>query len=175
MRVRRTLAALLAVPTLLLAGCGGGSSVADPPGSSSPTSSPPTTRPPARESPQHFIRRWADAEKQMENTGKTKQYLALSKGCDACRKLARTVSRYYSAGGYIRWNGWTISSITKYPASGSAIAFAVHSNSAPTDYKTSKSDSTKHLRGGSIAYVLQLEPPRGPYTVTAKAQLDRSR
>ena len=61
MRVRRTLTALLAVPTLLLAGCGGGSSVADPPVSSGPTSAP-TTQPPTHESPQHFIRRWADAE-----------------------------------------------------------------------------------------------------------------
>ena len=74
MAVRRTLAALLAAPALLLpavlAGCGDDSSVADPPvASPSPTAT--SSDPPARESAEHFIRRWAEAEKQMENTGKT--------------------------------------------------------------------------------------------------------
>ena len=58
MALRRTLAGLLAVPGLLLAGCGGDSSVADPPVRSSPTSSA-TSSPPAHESAEHFIRRWA--------------------------------------------------------------------------------------------------------------------
>ncbi len=58
MALRRTLAGLLAVPGLLLAGCGGDSSVADPPVRSSPTSSA-TSGPPAHETAEHFIRRWA--------------------------------------------------------------------------------------------------------------------
>ncbi len=66
MAVRRTLAGLLIVPAFvvpLLAGCGDDSSVADPPVQSAPPSTP-TSDPPAHESAQHFIRRWADVEKQ---------------------------------------------------------------------------------------------------------------
>jgi hypothetical protein len=173
MRVRRNLAALLATPCLLSA-CGGGStSVADPPVSSHPTSSAPTTQPPAHESPEHFIRRWAAAEKRMENTGVTGPYLTLSDGCRACSTLAQTVARYYEAGGFIRWSGWTIRTIQKYPTSGDGVAFAVHSDSAPTTYKESSGQAVRHLKGGSITYVLQLKPANSSFRVSSKAQLDQ--
>ncbi len=74
MAVRRTLAALLAAPALLLpavlTGCGDDSSVADPPvASPSPTTT--SSDPPARESAEHFIRRWARCgDTQMQNTGR---------------------------------------------------------------------------------------------------------
>jgi hypothetical protein len=123
MHVRRTLAALLAAPCLLSA-CGGGSSVADPPVSSHPTSSAPTIQPPTHESPEHFIRRWAAAEKRMENTGKTGPYLAMSQGCESCTQLANDVSNFYSAGGYVRWDGWQIVSIKHYADHGHRRAFA---------------------------------------------------
>ncbi len=66
MALRRTLVGSLAVPALvlpaLLAGCGDDSSVADPPVQSAPDPTP-TSDPPAHESAEHFIRRWAEAEK----------------------------------------------------------------------------------------------------------------
>src|SRR3954463_3747301 len=106
MAVRRVLLAaplLLAVLVAVLAGCGGGDdSVADPPISSAPTSSPTTQE---RETPEQFIRRWANAEKAMENTGDTAEYLALSHGCKACRQLADKVHDYYAAGGFVHWGG----------------------------------------------------------------------
>ena len=66
---------------LLLAGCGGGDddSVADPPvapATSSPTASP------QRESPEHFIRRWAAEDTRMQNTGETANFRDMSHGCD---------------------------------------------------------------------------------------------
>ena len=71
MAPRRALAGLLAAPALVLGGCGGDSSVADPPVHSAPHSVA-TSDPPAHETAEHFIRRWAEAEKQMENTGETR-------------------------------------------------------------------------------------------------------
>jgi hypothetical protein len=177
MRVRRTLAALLAVllagPCLLSACGGGGTSVADPPVSSSPTSSAPTTRQPEHESPEHFIRRWAAAEKRMENTGKTHAYLSLSEGCIACATLAQTVAGYYRSGGFIHWSGWTIKSIEKYPSSGIGVAFAVRSDSAPTTYRESSAQAVKHLDGGSITYVLHLKRAPTSFHVASKVQLDQ--
>ena len=103
MALRRALAGLLAAPALVLAGCGGDSSVADPPVQSSPTSSA-TSDPPAHETAEHFIRRWAEAEKQMENTGKTADYLALSRRCRSCRALAdRRCKVSTRHGGFVQW------------------------------------------------------------------------
>jgi hypothetical protein len=159
MHVRRNLAAsligLLAGPSLLSA-CGGGStSVADPPVSSSPTSSSPTT-PPAHESPQHFIRRWAAAEKRMENTGKTGPYLAMSEGCKSCTQLANDVSSFYAAGGYVKWGGWQIVSIRPYSKHGSRREFAMKARAATTSYKESASGERRTLDGGLATDVLSL-------------------
>jgi len=170
MAPRRTIAGLLAAPVLVLTGCGGGSSVADPPVQSSPMSSP-TSGPPAHETAEHFIRRWAEAEKQMENTGITKPYLALSKGCRACTTLAHLVSRYYSKGGFIVWGGWRILSIKKYPSSRNDVSFAVRSSSAPTRYKSSADAKVQRLAGGRITYVLTLALEDSSFLVTSKAQL----
>jgi hypothetical protein len=155
MRVRRTLAALLAAPCLLSA-CGGGSSVADPPVSSHPTSSAPTIQPPTHESPEHFIRRWAAAEKRMENTGKTGPYLAMSQGCESCTQLANDVSNFYSAGGYVRWDGWQIVSIKHYADHGHRRAFAMRARAGATQYKESTSGELQTLAGGLATDVVAL-------------------
>jgi hypothetical protein len=155
MHVRRTLAALLAAPCLLSA-CGGGSSVADPPVSSHPTSSAPTIQPPTHESPEHFIRRWAAAEKRMENTGKTGPYLAMSQGCESCTQLANDVSNFYSAGGYVRWDGWQIVSIKHYADHGHRRAFAMRARAGATQYKESTSGELQTLAGGLATDVVAL-------------------
>jgi hypothetical protein len=167
---RRTLIAALAAPLVLLAACGGDdTSVADPPVSPSSTSSSPTT-PPKRETPEHFIRRWAQAEKRMENTGLAETYLSLSRSCGPCEKLAQQVRRYYDAGGYVRWGGWTILTIKPYPGKPAPL-FAVHSNSSPTTYKSAANAPTRHFSGGSITYVLALKRLNGSWAVTNKSEL----
>jgi hypothetical protein len=163
------LATRLAAPLLLLAGCGSDNSVADPPPLSPPTSYP--THAPQRESPEHFIRRWAQVERQMENTGHTAVYLSLSTGCRACRVLAHTVAQSYAHGGYIHWGGWHIRSIRVYPPRADSVSLEVHSISAPTTYKTASGRRELHLDGGPITYLLTLTPRSGPFHVSAKAQV----
>jgi hypothetical protein len=170
MQTRRILLGALAAPALLLPACGGHDSVADPPVSSAPTSSDPTG-PPKQESPEHFIRRWAEAEKKMENTGDAGTYLAMSRGCEPCKKLATQVRGYYSDGGYIRWGGWQILSIKQYPGQ-PAHQFEVRSDSRPTTYRESATTDTKHFKGGSITYVLALSRRQGAWVVTNKSELD---
>jgi hypothetical protein len=169
---RRTLIAALAAPLVLLGACGGNdASVADPPISPGSTSSSPTT-PPKRETPEHFIRRWAEAEKAMQNSGRTDAYLSMSKGCEACGVLARIVTRYYARGGYIHWAGWSIRSIRHYPSSSGSVSFAVSALSAPTTFRKSATSNVQHLKG-AITYVITLSPATGPFHVAAKAQLDQ--
>ena len=171
MAVRRILVALatLLAPMPLLAACGGGGdSVADPPISSSPTSSPTTQH---RESPEHFIRRWAAEEKRMENTGKTDMYLSLSRHCRACRQLASDIRRYYAAGGYAHWGGWRIHSILKSGSSAAGIAYTVRVVSCPTAYRKSADTAVQHLAGGPATHQLVIRWTGSGWQVMAKAQV----
>jgi hypothetical protein len=170
MRVRRTLAALLAAPFLLSA-CSGDSSVADPPVSSQPTSSSPTTQLPPHETPEHFIRRWAAAEKRMENTGNTGPYLAMSQDCRACRQLADDIRHFYSAGGYAKWGGWQIQSISQEDPKGSNLVFDVKVDSLPTTYRESADSPIKHLQGGPATHQLTLRSTGRGWQLIQKAQL----
>ncbi len=169
MAVRRILAAVLTAPLLTLAACGGGGgSIADPPISSAPSSSTPTQQ---RETPEHFIRRWAAEEKRMENTGDTVAYLAMSKRCLACRQLARDIKSFYAAGGYAKWGGWQIKSIKQGGETGTGIAYEVRVQSLPTTYKESAAADVRHLKGGPSTHQLTVKRVGGVWQVTAKAQL----
>jgi hypothetical protein len=174
MGVRRSLAGIPAgvlgcSVALVLGACGGGDdSVADPPVSST-TSSP--TESPQHESAEHFIRRWAEAEKRMENTGETRRYLALSRGCEACRTLARRVERYYAAGGYVKWGGWRILSIDVNSKQKNSTTYAVRNNSLPTEYKTSSKAPVHHFSGGVTTELLQLQRLSDSWNVSSKAEL----
>jgi hypothetical protein len=170
MRSLLTLAAALLAPALLLTACGDSTSIADPPVAPSSTS-PSPSHPPKRETPQHFIRRWAAIEKNMENSGKTYTYLSLSAECDACRRLARTIRSYYSAGGFVRWGGWRIRWIHIQSKRGSATTFAVRNRSMPTKYRVSTPGPLRRLAGGVTTQLLQLRPSQGSWQVAYKAEL----
>jgi hypothetical protein len=168
---RRTLIAALAAPLVLLGACGGNdASVADPPISPGSTSSSPTT-PPKRETPEHFIRRWTQVEKRMENTGDVDKYLALSRGCMACRKLAAQIRGFYDAGGYVKWGGWQISSIKVNSKQEHATTYAVRNRSLPTTYKEASGGPTKHLGGGVTTELIQVQRYGDTWNVSSKAEL----
>jgi hypothetical protein len=174
MALRRSLAGLLGVPALLLpallAGCGDDSSVADPPVQSAPPSIA-TSDPPAHESAEHFIRRWAGVEKQMENTGKTAAYLSLSGKCRSCRQLASDIRHFYTAGGFAQWAGWRIRSITPDGSHGDRKVFDVEVDSGQTKYRESSSAPIKHLAGGPSTHQLVIEPRGSSWLLVGKAQL----
>jgi hypothetical protein len=174
MAVRRTLALLLAAPAVLMpalvAGCGDDSSVADPPvASASPTVVP--SGPPQRESAEHFIRRFADEERRMENTGDTSAYVALANKCSECLDLARQIKGIYKAGGYVHWAGWTIERIGPYTSDRRSNAFKVTVKSAPTAYKTSAGSPTRHLKGGPAVEIIRLRELQDGWAVVGRARL----
>jgi hypothetical protein len=170
MHTRRILIGALAAPALLLSACGGDDSIADPPVSSPPTSTA-TSAPPQQETPEHFIRRWAAEEKQMENTGRTSAYVRLSQKCVACRQLAQDIHDFYAAGGFARWGGWKILMIRRSGATGIGVAYDVEVDSTPTTYKKSAGATVQHLAGGRATHQLTIQRIDGGWQVISKAQL----
>jgi hypothetical protein len=166
MGVRRILAGALSAPLFLLSACGGGDdSIADPPVSSAPTSSAPTHAP-AQESAEHFIRRFYAAERQMENTGRTAQYEAMTRKCTPCAALVKQVRDIYGSGGFIRWGGLTVASIAGTHGDSYTVAFVAK----PTKYRETGTAPIKTLPGGKSKDLLTLQRASGHWTVTARAR-----
>jgi hypothetical protein len=170
MAVRRIVAGTLAalVLPLLLAGCGGDTSVADPPVASSP-SSPTSSAPPAHESAEHFIRRWVAEDTRIQQTGDTDRFRAMSVGCIGCIKLANLVDQIYDAGGYVHTKGWTIRGIS--PAGDRT--FDVHVYSAPTTYTKFKNGPVHHLPSGPAHFQLRLKPSGDAWRVSYLVQVEQ--
>ena len=174
---RRMMAGAVTAPLCLLvllvplAACGGGGDpVADPPVSPSSTSSSPV--PPRRESPQAFIRRGADADIQMQNSGKTAAFRSLSMGCNDCTSLADRVDRIYKAGGYIHTDGWAIRRIEVTSHDGTRVIVNLHVISRPTKYRQSASASMKSYPGGPAIYQLTVRAQGGSWNVESLGRLE---
>jgi len=149
-----------------LAACGGHDTAGGTRPSDDPTSLPSRT-PPSTESAHHFIRRWAAAEARMENTGKTAEYLALSRQCPVCRSLAHNIARRYAAGGYIRWDGLRIDSIDTPPTSQGVVLYTVHAHSAPITVRDSPSRPEQHFPAHRVTYLVGVMSGRRSYGVTS--------
>lgn len=165
MSVRRMLAAAFAAP-LLLAGC---QQEAPEPKLPEPSAAPTTKEPVKDEKPEEFIRRWAELETEMENTGEVDDYLAISGGCESCVSLAQAIEEYYEAGGYVKWGGWDIKSIKPWGKAKNHYELKV--DSAPTEYKESESGPVKTLEGGPSAQLLRIKRVGGGWRVIEKSQL----
>ena len=148
MAPRRALAGLLAAPVLVLAGCGDGSSVADPP-VHSPPHSVATSDPPAHETAEHFIRRWAEAEKQMENTGETQAYLATEQRLPSRAGSSPHIRwRFYARGRLRPLDRLDGSSASSSRSHGDRASSTVNVDSAPNDViESPRPRRVKHLRG----------------------------
>jgi hypothetical protein len=171
MGVRRILASAFAAPLFLgIAACGDDTSVANPPVQSGPSSSP--TQSAHRESPEHFIRRFAGIERRMENTGEIGDYTRLAHRCRACLDLAHQIHGFYRAGGYVRWEGWKILAIRPYASGGKAgRAYSVKVRSAPTVYRESSNGPIKNLNGGLAMEIVTLDRAGDSWVVIGRARM----
>jgi hypothetical protein len=166
----------LLVP-LSLAACGGGD---DSKAQRAATSLPRPTHASARDSgptpgteinlenPQRFIERWAAVEARMQNTGRTAAYLALSRGCVPCRRLAHTVEHYYAAGGYVHGGGWRIDSIRSSPSSSGYETYTVRARTAPAAIRESSSSRVLRLPSRRVSYEISLLADGSSYTVVQR-------
>jgi hypothetical protein len=175
-------AAALAIAALAwLTACGGGNGSAAGPASdatslphhesSGQTSDDASDQPPQgieQENPKRFLARWAAAEARMLNTGKASAYLALSRDCPACHQLARSVARYYAAGGYIHGGAWRIDSIRLSPTSTTVVTYTVHAQAAATEVKESSSGAVQRLPARPVTYLVGLLAKGSSFTVTSR-------
>lgn len=121
-----------------------------------------------QENPQRFIARWAAAEARMENTGKTAAYLALSRDCVACRRLAHTVAGYYAAGGYLHGGAWRIDSIKTSPSSSGYQTYTVRAHTTPAAIRESSSSRVLHLPARQVSYDIGLLADGASFTVVLR-------
>lgn len=168
MVTRLTPLAALVAALLALTGCGGNPHAAAPPRPTLTISSPPPP-PPTRESPQHFIRRWAAEDVRIQHTGDTSTFRAMSRGCRGCEKLARLVERIYRNGGFIHTKGWRIRKISP----SGPHAFDLFVVTWPTTYAVSASAPPRHLPAGRAEFRLDLRPRARSWNVTFFAQVAR--
>jgi len=84
------------------------------PKTSEPTSAPTTTTtPPKHETAKEFVIRWQDLAAEMQHTGDTSAYLALTKECRDCETFATTVAEFYEAGGTVEGGRFRLSHVYK--------------------------------------------------------------
>jgi hypothetical protein len=166
--VQRLLASLACCCALALAGCSDDSSSSagpDPsPSVSSSESSPSPTETDDAETPEAFVRRWVDVDREMQNSGHTGEYRRLSSKCRPCLEVADQVEGYYAAGGYVKTDGWTIRSSKTSRSPGSA-SVTIKVTSSPTEYVESAGGKVQHLEGGEGSYILSLMTARDSWVV----------
>ena len=165
----------LAVPLVLLVSCSDDDPepILAPSPSSTPTpttesAEPSPTESAEPESPEAFIRRWNEVGTEMQNTGETEAFLALSaKSCQPCQDLAEVVSGYFDAGGYVETGGLTIKSIRPLnPGETGSAEFIVSAVSTPTEYKESRSGDSQTLPGGKAEFRFVLTQRQSEWLVT---------
>jgi hypothetical protein len=123
-----------------------------------------------QENPHRFIARWAAAEARMENTGKTAPYLALSRDCVACRRLAHTVAGYYAAGGFVDGGAWRIDSIKMSAPIQGMVTYTVRDHTTPETVRESSSSRVDHLPRAPVSYAISLVADGASYTVALRTR-----
>jgi hypothetical protein len=171
MHVRRILALALAGP-LLLAGCSDPEPILPDPPTTSPsptTPSPTASETPEQESAEDFIRRWVQANTDMQATGDVTDYVALSRRCKPCNETAERVESIYAAGGFIETKGWQINRVIDRTGGGPPV-MDLRITSAPTKYKESANAETQSFDGGRIVMRVRLNAT-APWQVVQLTQV----
>ena len=158
--MKRFLAALTCCGLLALSSCSDDSSSSADPPSPTPTSTSSEPSPTqAVETPEEFVRRWVGVSNEMQNTGETKTYRSISRGCRPCMAVADQVEGYFEAGGYVKTGGWSITSMNlSKPGANGRVTATVEVESAPTEYKESADADAQTLEGGSVIELMTIEP-----------------
>jgi hypothetical protein len=158
MHVRRLLALALAGP-VLLAGCSDDAAPTPKmpePSTSSSTPTPTESEAPEAESPEEFVRRWVEVDREMQNTGETGAYEEISSKCKTCMSVAARVASIYEAGGFVKTDGLTIQRIVDQSAADGRKTLDVTVRSSPTVYKESAGGDEQRLPGGTVTYRMRL-------------------
>jgi len=169
----RILAAALALPLALSGGLSvaltacGGDPAAPPPLTPAPSTASSPTPTQQAETAEEFIRRYQAAADQMQISGDTAAYLALTQTCESCEDFAHSVEDIYSHGGNIKYGGTEILFI-KHRA-GKTYDYRV--SSGPTEYRQRAGGPLKRLNGGEVTMSVELVRASHGWLVSASFQL----
>ena len=114
MHVRRAMSLALLIP-VLLGGCAGNEpkpKMPDPT-TSSPSPTPTEQATAKAESAEEFIRRWQAVGDEMQVTGETGEYDAMTPQCQACQAFVENVAEVYEGGGNAEFSGAEIIDIER--------------------------------------------------------------
>lgn len=158
---------------LALSACNGGDDPDDPKSSgtpSEPTSAPstPTTDPlteaPKGETARQFIRRWVELGNEMQATGNTEAFLAVTgPDCDSCKKFANQMSQIYRNGGAVRGGRERLSDMKRE----TGAVWVVRRVAEPSEYTESTDGELKKFPGGDYRSRIILARVDGKWIVAA--------
>lgn len=170
--LRRALATLAAVAlTAGLAACSDdGDATAQPTVTTTATTSAPpasTPRPtPERETAHEFIQRWFDETARMEETGETREFMALvTSACQPCRDLAAYVERIYAAGGWVEAPKRTVTKVTKIQSKDGFHTFDATVEASPSRRKESATAKIINSPAETHRLRFELRRPSGEWVV----------
>ncbi|MBA3783381.1 MAG: hypothetical protein H0X12_16205 [Nocardioides sp.] len=147
------LIALLLAGLTLFAGCSEDDPVPKMPKTSAaaPTPSPTTSPTPQSEADEAeaLIRQWAELGVEMQNTGKTAAYLAItSDECVSCKRVAKSIEQLYAAGGEIELPGKRILDVRKSRRYTGRGVYEVRLLAEPSRYRESPTAPWQQFEGG---------------------------
>jgi hypothetical protein len=156
--VKRFLAALICCGLLSLSGCSDDSSSSADPPSPTPTASTSDASPtPEPETPEEFVRRWVEVDREMQNSGDTQGFRSISKGCTPCKGLADQVEQIYDAGGYVKTDGLEILRLEAGSKDDNdQVSVHMWVNSTRTELRESADADVQQLPGGRLQYVITI-------------------
>ncbi len=171
--MKRFLAALTCCGLLALSSCSDDSSSSADPPSPTPTSTSSEPSPTqAVETPEEFVRRWVEVDREMQNSGDTAEYRRLTEGCTACEGVADQVDDIYAAGGYVKTDGLLIKRIRAgQPDSNGEVEVRLAVTSTPTEYVEEAGGPKQSLPGGRVTYLVTLHTNEDSYVITLLERL----
>jgi hypothetical protein len=159
---------------LLLPACSTSSSTtgSPPPVPATSSSEPSTTPTPERETPEEFVRRWVEVDREMQNTGDTAEYRRMTRRCPPCDGVADQVEGIYAAGGYLKTDGLKIRTLrTGSPDANNEVEVRLEARSTPTEYVEKAGGPLKAFPGGLVTYLVTLQPSQASWTITMLERL----
>lgn len=163
MRLRTSFALLLG-SAMLLTGC---ASEEPEPKFAEPSASPSVVK--KEETAEEFIRRWLEVEREMQTSGETTEYRAITKGCESCARLADRMEDIYEDGGWVK-PGKTTVQRTEDKGSNTHL---VWTKAEPSTHSLSSKGPEGSFSGGESLYEVYLVKQDQQWTLASMVESPR--
>jgi|GEM_PF-2073557 len=141
----------------------------DPPPSPTPVATPTPDEP---ESAKAFIRRWQDANVQMQRTGRTSRFRALGLRCRSCDQIADRVDEVYGSGGAIDIGESELFDLKLVGKSGATRVFEFRTRSSPIAITDKSGDVVQQFTGGLESFQINVQLTSKQWRATRLTRLN---